>query len=104
MMRTMRAVVALACLAAFFSGCESGNARSPCQMACEKQNGCGQATPALPCAQVCVYGGNYYEGFGPSPYCPNLQAQTACVQAAVDMSCNDWKNAIIGCPACPPLT
>lgn len=73
-------------------------------MACEKQNSCGQASPPLPCAQICVYGGNYYTGFGPSPYCPNLQAQTDCVAAAVAMSCSAWQDAALKCPGCPPLT
>jgi hypothetical protein len=72
-------------------------------MLCEKQNSCGQATPPLPCAAICVYGGNYYPGVAPSPYCPNLAAQTDCMAKAVAMSCDAWQNGLVGCPACPPV-
>jgi hypothetical protein len=88
------------------AGCGSsgGAPKSPCEMLCDKWNSCrGPTDNVLPCATICVYGGNWYVGIAPSPYCPNLAAQTSCVAAAVAMSCDAYQNAINGCPACPPV-
>ena len=89
------------------AGCGSSSStagKSPCEMLCEKKNSCrGPNTEVIPCASVCVYGGNWYPGFAPTPYCPNLAAQTSCVAAAVAMSCDAYSDASLKCPACPPL-
>jgi hypothetical protein len=100
----------LAAIAAFASvvpscgGGSSGSSGSPCQMICEKRNSCATTTEArLPCDQICVYGGNYYPGLAPSPVCPNLAAQTACVQAAAAMSCDAYSDPALSCPPCGVL-
>lgn len=48
-------------------------------------------------------GGNYYTGLAPTPVCPNLAAQTSCIQAAVALSCEAYANAAAVCPVCPVL-
>ena len=101
----MAVIAALARLGLSCGGGSSGFTGSPCQMLCEKRNSCVAATggSTVPCDSICVYGGNYYPGLAPSPVCPNLAAQTTCIEAAVAMSCSDYDNAFVGCPACPPL-
>jgi hypothetical protein len=88
------------------AGCggSTGVSGSPCQMICEKRNSCA-TTPdeRVPCDQICVYGGNYGPGLAPSPVCPNLAAQTSCVQAAVQMSCEAYSDAAFRCPPCGVL-
>jgi len=85
-------------------GGSSGFGGSPCQMICEKRNSCATAADeVLPCNAICVYGGNYGPGLAPSPVCPNLAAQTACIQAAVAMSCDAYANAAALCPPCGVL-
>jgi hypothetical protein len=100
-------VTAMATLARVVVSCGGSNgfSGSPCQMLCEKRNSCVASTggSTVPCDAICVYGGNYYPGLAPAPVCPNLAAQTACIKAAVAMSCSDYDNAFAGCPACPPL-
>ena len=99
------------CAGAALAGCggsggSSPGGKSPCELLCEKWNSCQAATAeALPCPQFCVYGGNFWPGIGPSPYCPQLAAQTTCVEAAVQMSCTAYDSTgLAGCPACPPVT
>jgi hypothetical protein len=101
----MTAIVTLARVVMSCGSGSNGFSGSPCQMLCEKRNSCVAATggSTVPCDSICVYGGNYYPGLAPSPVCPNLAAQTTCIAAAVAMSCSDYDNAFIGCPACPPL-
>lgn len=106
----LRAAVVAAALLGPGGGCGSGGggvgtpSSNPCQMLCEKQNACASpSAQPIPCAEVCVYGGDYYMGLAPTPYCPNLAAQTACVSAAVAMSCDAYQNAWVRCPTCPPL-
>jgi hypothetical protein len=101
----MTAIAALARVVMSCGGGSGGFTGSPCQMLCEKRNSCVAATggSTVPCDSICVYGGNYYPGLAPSPVCPNLAAQMTCVEAAVAMSCNDYDNGLVGCPACPPL-
>jgi hypothetical protein len=99
----LAAVAALASLAASCGG-SSGFSGSPCQMICEKRNSCATtASGRVPCDQICVYGGNYGPGLAPSPVCPNLAAQTSCVQAAVALSCDAYSNAAGACPLCGVL-
>ncbi len=108
----MRNLVSMICLAgaglAALAGCGSGSSGSgsPCQLLCEKWNSCRAANAqALPCAQLCVYGGNFAPGIGPSPYCPAIAAQTACVAAAVQLSCQAYSSTgLANCPVCPPIT
>jgi hypothetical protein len=103
------AVAGLGFAAALAFGCGGGGpataGKSPCELLCEKWNSCrGANSDALPCASLCVYGGNFGPGIGPSPYCPALAAQTTCVAAAVQMSCTAYESGLATCPACPPLT
>lgn len=109
----MRNLLVILCLTDVLAGCggSGGSAttagKSSCELLCDKWNSCRAATAeALPCAQLCVYGGNYEPGIGPSPYCPNLAAQTTCVATALQhATCETFDNsALAGCPACPPLT
>ena len=96
----------LATVAALAGSCggSSGASGSPCQMICEKRNSCATtADERLPCDQICVYGGNYGPGLAPSPVCPNLAAQTSCLQAAVAMSCGAYSDAALACPPCGVL-
>jgi hypothetical protein len=75
---------------------------NPCLALCNKDNSCSP-TRQLPCASICTYGGNYYPGLGPVPACTNLEAQVACVNAAVAMSCDAVRDAVAQCPTCPVL-
>ncbi|HVT09173.1 MAG TPA: hypothetical protein VHO67_17050 [Polyangia bacterium] len=107
----MRILLVILCLSGVLAGCGGSSApstggKNPCELLCEKWNSCRGATAeALPCPQVCVYGGNFAPGIGPSPYCPNLAAQTTCVANAVQASCTAYDTtALAGCPACPPVT
>jgi len=96
-------VAVLASLAASCGG-SSGFSGSPCQMICEKRNSCATtADERVPCNAICVYGGNYGPGLAPSPVCPNLAAQTSCVHAAVQMSCDAYSDAAFACPPCGVL-
>src|SRR5579863_5519086 len=97
--KTFWTVTAIATLAQVVMSCGGGasglsDSGSPCQMICEKRNSCA-TTPdgTVPCAAICVYGGNYGPGLAPSPVCPNLAAQTACVEAAVAQSCDAYSDA-----------
>ena len=100
----LAAIAALAAVVASCGGSSSGFSGSPCQMICEKRNSCATSSEArLPCDQICVYGGNYYPGLAPSPVCPNLAAQTSCVQAAVAMSCDAYSDPALSCPPCGVL-
>lgn len=100
---SLAAVAAFAAVAASCGG-SSGFSGSPCQMVCEKRNSCAtSASGRVPCAQICVYGGNYSPGLAPSPVCPSLAAQTSCVQAAVALSCDAYSNAALACPLCSVL-
>jgi hypothetical protein len=106
--KTFWSVTAVATLARVVMSCSGGSngfSGSPCQMLCEKRNSCVAATggSTVPCDSICTYGGNYYPGLAPSPVCPKLAAQTTCIEAAVAMSCSDYDNAFVGCPACLPL-
>jgi len=102
-------VASIAVLARLVMSCGGGSSGlsgsgSPCEMICEKRNSCATtADEMVPCAAVCVYGGNYGPGLAPSPVCPNLAAQTACVEAAVAQSCEAYSNATASCPACGVL-
>ncbi len=102
-------VTALATLAGVVMSCGGGSSGlsgsgSPCQMICEKRNSCATtADEMVPCAAICVYGGNYGPGLAPSPVCPNLAAQTSCIEAAVAQSCDAYSNAAAVCPACGVL-
>jgi len=96
-------VGSVASLAASCGG-SIGASGSPCQMICEKRNSCAtSASGRVPCDQICVYGGNYGPGLAPSPVCPNLAAQTSCVQAAVALSCEAYSDAAFACPPCGVL-
>ncbi len=109
-----RNLLAIVCLAGALAGCGGGGAagggdaggKSPCELLCEKWNSCrGADTQALSCPQLCVYGGNFGPGIGPSPYCPQIAAQTTCVAAAVQMSCQAYDSTgLATCPGCPPVT
>jgi hypothetical protein len=57
----------------------------------------------VPCAEICVYGGNFLPGLAPAPVCPDLAGQQACVDAAVKMSCDSYQSALQGCPTCGVL-
>jgi hypothetical protein len=101
---TVTAIAALAPVVMSCGGGSSGVSGSPCQMVCEKRNTCA-TTPdeTVPCASICVYGGNYGPGLAPSPVCPNLAAQTTCIAAAVAKSCDAYANAAATCPPCGVL-
>jgi hypothetical protein len=73
-------------------------------MICEKRNSCATtADEMVPCDAICVYGGNYGPGLAPSPVCPNLAAQTTCIEAAVAQSCDAYSDAAATCPPCGVL-
>ena len=103
------ALAVIALLVELAVGCSGGAGSggfsgSPCQMLCDKRNSCSTGPDELlPCDSICLYGGNYYPGLAPSPVCPNLAAQTKCIQAAVAMSCADYDNAWEACPTCSVL-
>lgn len=97
-------VAVLAVLAASCGGSSGGLSGSPCQLICEKRNSCAMtADERVPCDAICVYGANYGPGLAPSPVCPKLAAQTSCVRAAVQLSCDAYSDAAFACPPCGVL-
>ncbi len=73
-------------------------------MLCAKSNSCRPpGAEAAPCESRCVYGSTWSVGLAPSPYCPNLAAQTRCVAVSVEMGCDTYQDALAACPACPPV-
>jgi hypothetical protein len=103
-MSLVRGVVVAVVLAA--TGCGGSSDASPCVTLCKKANSCRAAMGSSPLnCEACTYGGDLLPGLAPAPTCPDLAGQKACIEAAVQMSCDDaqYFRAAAACPSCSVL-